>query len=250
VTDAESLTDTEGGAGAESVSNGAGAGVEGAFNSGAGAGVEGAFNSCAGGGVEGVFNSGAGGGAGAGAEGTTGSEGAAEVGRDALLVMRAQLGDRLALEELVGYWHLPLWRYVRAMLGDRARADDVSQEVWARALRALPGLRQPDRFAPWLFTIARRCVQSGLQQGYDDSVVPEPVNADEVTGVLDRAQISEGLAGLPLREREVLILFYLHDLALDDCAQILAVPPGTVKSRLNRARRLLRDQMIEKGYTP
>ncbi len=170
--------------------------------------------------------------------------------RDALLVVRAQLGDRRALGELVGHWHLPVWRYVRAMLGDRARADDVSQEAWARALRALPGLRQPERFAPWLLTIARRAVQANLKQPYDEQPHPEPVTADEATGVLDRAQVAEGLAGLPAREREVLILFYLHDLALDDCAQILDVPPGTVKSRLNRARRLLRDQMTEKGYTP
>jgi RNA polymerase sigma factor (sigma-70 family) len=169
--------------------------------------------------------------------------------RDALLVLRAQLGDRSALGELVGHWHLPVWRYVRAMLGDRGRADDVSQEVWARALRALPRLRQPERFAPWLLTIARRSVQADFRQAYADSPDPEPPATDETAGVLDRAQISEGLAGLPPREREVLILFYLHDLALDDCAQILGVPPGTVKSRLNRARRLLRDQLTEKGYT-
>lgn len=169
--------------------------------------------------------------------------------RDALLVVRAQLGDRQALGELVGHWHLPVWRYVRAMLGDRARADDVSQEAWARALRALPGLRQPERFAPWLLTIARRSVQANIRQGYDIEPAPEPVTADEATGVLDRAQVTEGLAGLPEREREVLILFYLHDLALDDCAQVLGVPPGTVKSRLNRARRQLREQMIKKGYT-
>ncbi|GIE28340.1 RNA polymerase sigma factor [Actinoplanes italicus] len=169
--------------------------------------------------------------------------------RDALLVLRAQLGDRAALGELVGHWHLPVWRYVRAMLGDRARADDVSQEVWARALRALPRLRQPDRFAPWLLTIARRTVQINFRQPYDEGPLPEPVATDETTGVLDRTQISEGLVGLPPREREVLILFYLHDLALDDCADILGIPPGTVKSRLNRARRLLRDQLTEKGYT-
>ncbi|WP_433797346.1 RNA polymerase sigma factor [Actinoplanes sp. CA-252034] len=169
--------------------------------------------------------------------------------RDTLLVVRAQLGDRQALGELVGHWHLPVWRYVRAMLGDRVRADDVSQEAWARALRGLPGLRQPERFAPWLLTIARRSVQANLRRGYDIEPGPEPVTADEATGVLDRAQVTEGLAALPPREREVLVLFYLHDLTLDDCAQVLDVPPGTVKSRLNRARRLLRDQMIEKGYT-
>ncbi|WP_231954401.1 RNA polymerase sigma factor [Actinoplanes derwentensis] len=169
--------------------------------------------------------------------------------RDALLVVRAQLGDRRALSELVGHWHLPVWRYVRVMLGDRARADDISQEVWARALRALPRLRQPERFAPWLLTIARRSVIANLREGYDKNVPEEsPSIRDEADSVLDRAQVTEGLAGLAPREREVLILFYLQDLALDDCAQILGVPPGTVKSRLNRARRLLRDQMIEKGY--
>jgi RNA polymerase sigma factor (sigma-70 family) len=180
--------------------------------------------------------------------GVTDAEGVTDAQRDALLVVRAQLGDRTALGELVGHWHLPVWRYVRAMLGDRARADDVSQEAWARALRALPGLRQPERFAPWLLTIARRSVRANLRPAYDESPPPEPVTTDETTGVLDRAQVSEGLAGLPPREREVLILFYLHDQALDDCAEILGIPPGTVKSRLNRARRLLRDQLTEKGY--
>ncbi|HWS31581.1 MAG TPA: RNA polymerase sigma factor [Actinoplanes sp.] len=169
--------------------------------------------------------------------------------RDALLVIRAQLGDRSALTELVGHWHLPVWRYVRAMLGDRSRADDVSQEVWARALRALPRLRQPERFAPWLLTIARRSVTANIAGGYDRNAPDEPPpTPDGAQMVLDRTQVSDGLAGVPLREREVLILFYLHDLPVDDCAEILGVPPGTVKSRLNRARRLLRDRMIEKGY--
>ncbi|MFC4068377.1 RNA polymerase sigma factor [Actinoplanes subglobosus] len=103
--------------------------------------------------------------------------------RDALLVVRAQLGDRQALGELVGRWHLPVWRYVRAMLGDRARADDVSQEAWARALRALPGLRQPERFAPWLLTIARRSVQATLKPGHDDEPVAEPVTAPSRSSV-------------------------------------------------------------------
>src|SRR5688572_24623854 len=61
------------------------------------------------------------------------------VRRDALLVVEAQLGDRRSLAELVGHWHEPIWRYVRRMLGSRGVADDVSQEVWARALKALPG---------------------------------------------------------------------------------------------------------------
>ncbi|WFE38086.1 RNA polymerase sigma factor [Micromonospora sp. WMMD998] len=174
------------------------------------------------------------------------------VRRDALLVVRAQLGDRRSLAELVGYWHEPVWRYVRRMLDRAGLADDVSQEVWAGALKALPTLKEPERFAPWLFTIARRAVLDHLRDRYRqaDPLDGEPAaDDDDVAAVLDQAQVTESLAGLPVCEREVLILFYLYDLALEECAQVLAVPVGTVKSRLFRARRMLRDHMIEKGYS-
>ncbi|MEU4563093.1 sigma-70 family RNA polymerase sigma factor [Actinoplanes sp. NPDC023936] len=170
------------------------------------------------------------------------------VARDARLVVRAQLGDRRALAELVGHWHEPLWRYVRRMTPN---ADDVTQQAWAAALGSLPRLREPERFAPWLFTIARRAVMNQLRQGYGS---PDPLESDlpdgrdPLAGVLDRAQIAEGLDGLPPPEREVIELFHLQDLSLQECAEILAVPVGTVKSRLHRARRLLRDHLIAKGY--
>jgi RNA polymerase sigma-70 factor (ECF subfamily) len=173
------------------------------------------------------------------------------VRRDALLVVEAQLGDRRALAELVGHWHEPVWRYVRRMLDNPPAADDVSQDVWAHVLRALPGLRSPERFAPWLFTIARRSVLDRVRGSYlpEDLVEADRAIDDHVDAVLDRARLSEGLTALPAREREVLILFYLQDLALEECAQILEIPSGTVKSRLNRARRLLRDHLADKGYS-
>jgi RNA polymerase sigma-70 factor (ECF subfamily) len=173
------------------------------------------------------------------------------VGRDALLVVQAQLGDRRSLAELVGHWHEPVWRYVRRMLDSPGVADDVSQDVWAAALKALPGLRQPERFAPWLFTIARRSVMDRIKHRYRPEYAPEPDHTvgDHAAGVLDRAQVVEGLAGLPIREREVLILFYLQDLSLEECSQVLEVPVGTVKSRLSRARQLLRQRLLDRGYT-
>ncbi len=186
-----------------------------------------------------------------GVTGRTSGDGVDRVRRDALLVVRVQLGDRRALTELVGHWHGPVWRYVRRMLDGPGIADDVCQNVWAGVLKALPRLHQPERFAPWLFTIARRGVLDHLRDRYSP---PVPVDGEqvydgEIAAVLDRAQVAEGLAGLQPRERDVLILFYLQDLALDECAQVLEVPVGTVKSRLFRARRLLRDRLIEKGYT-
>lgn len=173
------------------------------------------------------------------------------VRRDALLVVKAQLGDRRALAELVGHWHDPLWRYVRRMLDGPGVADDVSQEAWAAALKALPGLRQPERFAPWLFTIARRSVMNRLKDTYrpEDLVESDRTVDDHAMAVLDRAEVVAGLSALPPLEREVLVLFYLHDLALEVCAQILEVPTGTVKSRLSRARRLLRDRLADRGYS-
>ena len=65
---------------------------------------------------------------------------------------------------------------------------------------------------------------------------------------MDRAELLAGLSELPVREREILVLFYLEDLSLEDCAEICAIPVGTVKSRLSRARRMLRDHLTEKGH--
>jgi RNA polymerase sigma factor (sigma-70 family) len=170
---------------------------------------------------------------------------------DALLVVRAQLGDRRCLAELVTRWHEPVRRYVGRMLNDPDRVDDVGQQVWARALRALPGLKQPERFAPWLFTIARRSVMDRLAEKYgpDEVYASGDVAVDDhVAAVLDRAQVVDGLDQLPAREREVLILFYLQDFSLQECAEVLQIPAGTVKSRLFKARRLVRDHLISKGY--
>ncbi|MFC5830282.1 RNA polymerase sigma factor [Nonomuraea insulae] len=172
---------------------------------------------------------------------------------DELLVVRAQLGERAALAELVARWRMPVWTYVRRML-DAERADDVSQEVWLAVVRGLPRLREPARFAPWLFTIARRSVTDRLRSQYSQS--EEGVNPgdlvveDPVEAAMERAELVGVLSGLPVLEREILVLYYLEDLSVEDCAQICRVPAGTVKSRLSRARRLLREHLEEKGYRP
>ncbi|MEU8379881.1 sigma-70 family RNA polymerase sigma factor [Streptosporangium sp. NPDC048865] len=169
---------------------------------------------------------------------------------DELLVVRCRLGEREAFAELVRAWHDPVWDYVRRMLGP-SRADDVAQEIWVAVVRGLPRLKEPGRFAPWLFTIARRAVADRLREEYARPETPmeeERASADPADALVDRADLLAGLAGLPVREREILVLFYLRDLSLEDCARICAVPAGTVKSRLSRARRMLRDQLTEKGH--
>lgn len=175
--------------------------------------------------------------------------------RSELLVVRCQLGEREAFTELVEVWHGPLWRYLRGMVESAALADDLAQEAWVGVVRGLPRLRQPERFVPWLFTIGRRVVLDHLRQAYSArqlTAADESVEAAEAAddgdfpgGVLDRMEIQSGLGKLPPKEREVLILFHLEDLPLAACATVLDVPPGTVKSRLSRARRMLRDILTE-----
>ncbi|WP_433371705.1 RNA polymerase sigma factor [Actinoplanes sp. CA-142083] len=168
---------------------------------------------------------------------------------DELLVVRCQLGERDAFTDLVQAWHPTVERYVGRMLG--RPDDDVVQEIWLAVVKGLPRLRQPDRFTPWLFTVARRAVMNRLRDAYTRPD-PEPIDdlpgSDETEGVVHRETVAGALAALPAREREVLMLFYLEDLPVEACAQICAVPTGTIKSRLNRARILLRQELIRKGY--
>jgi len=168
---------------------------------------------------------------------------------DEVLVIRCQLGEREAFAELVHAWHPAIERYVARMLG--TPDDDVVQEVWLAVVRGLPRLRRPDRFTPWCYTVARRAVMNRLREAYARPE-PEPLEDvggdDEAAGVVDRHLVAGALAALPAREREVLLLFHLEDLPLEACAQICGVPVGTVKSRLNRARGLLRRELVRKGY--
>lgn len=172
---------------------------------------------------------------------------------DELLVIRCQLGERAAFDELTERWHPPLWRYVRRLTGADDAARDVAQDVWLRVLRGIGRLRDGSRLRPWLFGIARRALMDRLRQHYAgpvdtdldvDALAAEPA-LDPVEE--DLAAMEHELARLPVTEREVLTLFYLKELSLAEVAEVLAVPVGTVKSRLFRARRLLRRGLDTKG---
>lgn len=173
--------------------------------------------------------------------------------REELLVVRCQLGERQAFAELVAAWHPRLWTYVRWRVGGAGAAEDVVQEIWVAVVRNLPRLRRTDQFAPWLYTIASRAVTDHRRRiGARPAEVPleaEPVADDPIggSGVLDRPGLVRGLRELPAVDREALVLFHLGDLPLDEVARMVDAPVGTVKSRLARARRVLRDRMSEQG---
>jgi RNA polymerase sigma-70 factor (ECF subfamily) len=172
---------------------------------------------------------------------------------DELLVIRCQLGERAAFDELTERWHLPVWKYVRRQMGDDDAARDVAQDVWLRVLRGIGRLRDGSRLRPWLFGIARRALMDRLRQQY--AAPPESdVDVGEVAAdpaldspEEDLAAMEHELARLPATEREILTLFYLRELSLAQVADVLDVPVGTVKSRLFRARRMLRRGLDSEG---
>lgn len=169
--------------------------------------------------------------------------------RDELLVVRCQLGERQAFEELIRAWSGPLLRHVNRLAGNDI-ADDVVQEVWLRVLRGITRLRDGAKLRSWIFGVAHHVVMDRLrvryaERGALDDVVDE-LDANESEWSEARFALMETqLAGLPLVERETLTLFYLEDLSLLQIAEIQVVPVGTVKSRLFRARAMLRQSMLE-----
>lgn len=172
-----------------------------------------------------------------------------------LLAIRCQLGEASAFDELVERWHGPLWNYIRRMLRDESVAEEVHQEVWLKILRGIDRLREPERLIPWMFSIARITVLDRLRSRYAESVeVPlaEELQADESEPVIEIGEselLHDALEGLPLIDREAIALFYLRELSLNEVAAVLEIPVGTVKSRLHRARTLLRKKLVDQGVT-
>jgi RNA polymerase sigma factor (sigma-70 family) len=169
---------------------------------------------------------------------------------DELLAVRCQLGDPAALDALIARWHPPLWSYIRRVTGDPDAAADAVQDAWVRILRGLPRLREPARLRAWLFGIARRVLMDRFRTLYgtpaaadvDPADLAEPDDRREAA--LAAEELHAALDALPVVEREVLALFYLEELSLNELADVLAIPVGTVKSRLFRARRALRARLI------
>jgi RNA polymerase sigma-70 factor (ECF subfamily) len=115
-------------------------------------------------------------------------------------------------------------------------------------------LRDGGRLRAWLFGIARRALMDRLRGRYAVPPREDDVDIDSVPGddaspehAVDLDRLQRGLDRLPPIEREVLSLHYLQGLTLDEIAEVLERPVGTVKSRLHRARGLLRRQFETEG---
>jgi RNA polymerase sigma-70 factor (ECF subfamily) len=152
------------------------------------------------------------------------------------LVRRAQLGSSAAFDELVVRRGPDLYRFLLVRLRNESDARDALQEAMTDAWRGLPGLRQPDRFWPWLVAIASRKAGTVVRGRRATADLHYSVPADEDPGFFE---IWDAVDRLPARYRDVLVLRYRLELTEEETAQALRIRVGTVKSRCARGRKAL-----------
>jgi RNA polymerase sigma-70 factor, ECF subfamily len=155
---------------------------------------------------------------------------------------QVQAGNEDALGTLVDRWRGPLFGFLQRRSGP-ADADDLFQETWLRIVRARGRFDPRKRFSTWLFQIANNLCRDRFRRSAvalrGRAAIAELPRAAE-PGPDVRLDLERRLAALPDRLREVLVLRHLRDLGEREIAELLAIPPGTVKSRLHAAMRALR----------
>lgn len=162
------------------------------------------------------------------------------------LVERAMTGDHDAFAELARVSIGRLFVVARLILRDEAAAEDATQETLVAAWRHIHGLRDADRFEAWLHRLLvnachREARRGGRRRAIEIHVAAlEAPQPDPNLGLLDRDEIERAFRRLDTDQRAVIVLHYYLGYSLDDAADVLAVPPGTVRSRLHRATQAMR----------
>lgn len=178
---------------------------------------------------------------------------------EAVLVCRARHGDRSAFDLLVAHYRAPLLGMAFVRTGHRDEADDLVQEIFARAWLKLPTLQQDTAFTPWLKTLAANACNSWHRKARpavcpldEDSVSGHSIDcfaSSPVEVVLQREAdraLREALALLPPANCMALLMLVWGGHSYQEIARFTGVEPKTVEGRIRRAklrlRRVLRDE--------
>ena len=177
---------------------------------------------------------------------------------DQSAVEKVLAGDVSAFEGIVQRWQGPLINLAYRFCHDRGRAEEMAQEAFLRAYRALAQWRKDAVFSSWLFALATNLYRSELRRIPARNVplqdIAEPADSRASDGGLedrdrDRA-VRRAVLALPAKYREALTLFYFHEMDVPAAARSLGLPEGTVKARLFRGRELLRGKLPQRLAVP
>ena len=186
-----------------------------------------------------------------------------------LLVDRCRRGDRESFAQLMRLHEKQIYNFTYRMLGSEGEAEDLTQDIFIAAFRGIRSFRGEAKFSTWLYRIALNQARNRIKylsrrnffarqtrradygantasespEGLADSA-PTP---EQWTMTKDlAAQLQECLNQIPPQARQILVLRDVQGFSYDELSEMLSLRPGTVKSRLHRARAAMRDCLSEK----
>jgi RNA polymerase sigma-70 factor, ECF subfamily len=151
-----------------------------------------------------------------------------------------------AFQRLLDLYSSKVLRMAVVLLKDESRAEEVTQDIFLKIWRTLPDFDGRAAISTWLYTIARNTCLSALRsESYRKTMPLDHFSEPTVSNTAPRdIALGQGLSKLSEVQREVIMLFYFEDRSVEEVAQMLDLPIGTVKSHLHRARRAL-SEMLE-----
>jgi RNA polymerase sigma-70 factor (ECF subfamily) len=164
---------------------------------------------------------------------------------DEYLVLSAQAGSAVALDALARRWTPRLLRHAQHLLGSGEQARDAVQETWLAIVRGMRSLDDPVRFPGWAYAIAtRKCADairgSARLRAFRARMQSDPEQQQTGERAETSSDIRAALRRLPRDQALVVSMFYGADLSVEEIAAALAIPAGTVRSRLHTAREALK----------
>ena len=184
---------------------------------------------------------------------------------DGELIVSAMTGRSESFEELVHRYQKPITGYVFRMLGDYEASLDVTQEVFIKVYNSLSKYSDEYKFSTWLYRIAHNAAIDHMRR---NSITPQSIEVENPDGTYQlqiesrnpspeqdhersewRNEIDAVVRCLPAAYRDLIILRHSRDLSYDEIAEVTALPLGTVKNRLFRAREMMRAIFIDRGFT-
>lgn len=191
-------------------------------------------------------------------------DGVAEL-TDRELIAGTVAGQLDGFEELVRRYQRPITGYVFRMLGDYESSLDVTQEVFIKVYNSLHKYSSEYKFSTWLYRIAHNAAVDHLRR---NSITPQSLEAENADGTFQiqlesrasspeqdrersewRTEIDSVVRELPTAYRDLILLRHARDLSYDEIAEVTGLPLGTVKNRLFRAREMMREMFIARGFT-
>ena len=168
------------------------------------------------------------------------------------LVLRSQVGDEQAFQELLALYGPHLLRFTRRMMQTQPQlVEDVTQEIWVAIYRGLPRLLDTAKFRPWAFRIARDRIYREYRrrkialEPLEESQI-EDSTADGEAYAVDSEALQRGLGALSPEHREVLMLCYFEEMSYEEIAGVTRSTLGTVRSRIHYAKRALKSALERK----